>query len=171
MAKELELAEYNLHQNTGLDAGYTRFLSRAVAPVVCRFPGGEGLDFGSGPAPVLAQLLTAAGCSMSIFDKFYSPNPAPLAGEYDFVTATEVVEHLDAPGDTLGDLWQNVRSGGLLLIMTKRWLSLERFRQWHYKNDPTHIAYFHLNTFIYIAGRWRAQLLVLADDLVLIRKR
>lgn len=78
---------------------------------------------------------------MDIYDPYYAPNEFFKTKKYDFITATEVVEHLAEPGSALDHLWSLINRGGWLAIMTKRVTSLEAFANWHYKNDPTHISF------------------------------
>ena len=166
-----EKAEYDLHENSLEDPHYRRFLSRLYEPMMDRVrPGQAGLDFGCGPAPALADMFTQAGLSMAVYDKYYRPENAVFDTHFDFVTASEVVEHLANPMCEIDKIWRCIRPGGYLGIMTKRWISAEKFSGWHYKNDPTHIVFFHLNTFIWLACRLRGAVTVCSNDVVIIRK-
>jgi len=170
-----EKSVYDQHQNSPDDAGYRTFLSRLCDPICQRLaPGSRGLDFGSGPGPTLSVILTEAGHQVAIYDPFYAPDQSPLRPPpealYDFITASEVVEHLRHPGAELERLWRILNPGGLLGVMTKRVLDREAFSRWHYKNDPTHIRFFSAATFEYLAEHWRAELAIVGDDVVLFRK-
>ena len=165
-----EKTEYDLHQNNLEDEGYLSFLSRLSLPLLDRVSSGRGLDFGCGPAPALAKLLEQGGLQVELFDKFYFPKPSVLTKNYRFITASEVIEHLDQPGRTLDELWHRLEIGGHLGLMTKRWSEPERFSKWHYKNDPTHISFFHLRTFEWLATRWQARLEVCGPDVVIFMK-
>jgi|SRR5690625_460324 len=163
-----EKAHYDLHQNDAADPGYRQFLSRTFNPVVARLnAGAEGLDFGCGPGPTLSLMFREAGFFCAEYDLFYAPDAGVLQRPYDFITATEVVEHLSMPGQVLNRLWQLLRPGGVLALMTKRVLSVEKFATWHYRNDPTHIAFFHQHTFEWLARRWGAELVFPESDVVL----
>ena len=145
---EAERREYELHENEVGDPGYRRFLSRLAEPLQTRLePGARGLDFGCGPGPALAEMLREAGFSMALYDPFFHPESEVLEEKYDFITATEVVEHLHRPGQELRDLWQRLRPGGVLGIMTKLVIDREAFSRWHYKNDQTHVVFFSETTF------------------------
>ena len=168
---EQEKAEYDKHQNVVDDKGYRRFLSRLYEPVSKRIkPKSRGLDFGCGPGPALAQMFTESGCSMALYDVFYSPDKAVLAQTYHFITATEVVEHLSNPALVLDQIWSLVEPGGLLGLMTKRVKDQLAFSAWHYKNDPTHICFFHEKTFRFLAEKWDCNLSIIADDVVIFEK-
>ena len=169
---DAEQAIYDLHRNDFADAGYRRFLSRAAEPVLTRVaPGAEGLDFGCGPGPVLAQMLTEAGYRMALFDKFYYPDSAVLQCQYDFVVATEVVEHLSQPRAVWQQLWELLKPGGTLVVMTKRVRNQSAFIRWHYIQDPTHIAFYSDATFAWIGREWGFEVELSGADVVLLRKK
>lgn len=165
----VERAHYDLHENDPDDTGYRRFLSRTLNPVSARLPvGAQGLDFGCGPGPTLSRMFREKGFECAEYDIFYAADEQLLRQSYDFITATEVVEHLSAPGAVLGRLWQLLKPQGVLAIMTKRVLNAERFASWHYKNDPTHITFFHQHTFEWLAQQWQAGIEFVDHDVVLL---
>lgn len=166
-----EKAEYDLHRNQVDDPGYRRFLSRLAAPLLDRLPPlSEGLDFGCGPGPALAAMLEEAGHRVALFDLFYRADASVWQARYDFITATEVVEHLHHPGEELQRLWRHLRPGGWLGIMTKLVRDREAFAGWHYKNDPTHVCFFSRETWQWWAARQGTVPEFVADDALLLRK-
>lgn len=166
-----EKAEYDRHENTPGDPGYRRFLSRLAGPLMnCLAPGASGLDFGCGPGPALAVMLEECGCRVALYDVFYRPDTRVLQRRYDFITATEVVEHLHRPGEELGRLWRLLRPGGVLGIMTKRVTGREAFLRWHYKNDPTHVGFFSDATFTWWAAQHGARRALPGADTALLFK-
>lgn len=171
LSPEAEKAEYDRHQNSPDDAGYRRFLGRLCKPLVARLaPGRQGLDFGSGPGPTLSVMLEEAGHRVALYDPFYAPDPAVFERHYDFITASEVAEHLHRPRTELDRLWSCLEPGGILGIMTKRVLDRDAFSRWHYKSDPTHVCFFALETFEWLAQHWRARLTVCGPDVVLFER-
>lgn len=167
-----EKSVYDLHENDPADAGYRRFLSRLSEPLLQRLGerSARGLDFGCGPGPALAQIMREAGHTVALYDPYYFPDTAVLAGDYDFIMATEVVEHLAAPGLELERLWRLLRPGGVLGLMTKLVIDQQAFRSWHYISDPTHICFFSEETLQWWAARVDAELELVAADAVLLRK-
>ena len=116
-----------------------------------------------------------AGHSVALFDPYYAPDKSVLSARYDFITLSEVAEHLAEPGPELDALWAGLAPGGWLGIMTKRVRDQAAFSTWHYITDPTHIGYFSETTFQWLAGRWSstgrpATLVIAGDDVVLIEK-
>jgi hypothetical protein len=166
-----EKAEYDLHRNEVSDLGYRQFLTRLAHPLLSRMPDGcRGLEFGCGPGPALAAMLEEAGHTVSLYDPFYFPDRSVLQDDYDFVTATEVVEHLHRPGEELEMLWSQLRIGGWLGIMTKLVIDAQAFSRWHYKNDLTHVCFFSRATWKWWAESNTAELDIIGDDVILLRR-
>jgi SAM-dependent methyltransferase len=166
-----EKAEYDLHQNSPQDQGYRKFLSRLLIPLQKLLPPQtHGLDFGSGPGPTLSVMLEELGYKMTIYDKFYANLPERLMQRYDFITATEVFEHLHEPRTTLNQLWQTLKPNGYLGIMTKLVRDHTAFANWHYKNDLTHITFFSHQTFSWLAAQWQAEVTFIDNDVIIIKR-
>jgi len=172
VSAEEEKNRYDLHRNSPEDQGYRSFLNRIFIPMQkCLKPESCGLDFGSGPQPTLSVMFEEAGHSMTIFDFFYENVPSVLEKQYDFITATEVVEHLHNPREELEKLWACLKHGGRLGIMTKLVPDLDVFSCWHYKNDATHVCFFSLATFQWLALQWDADMTFADKDVVLFHKK
>ena len=166
-----EKARYDLHQNNPEDPGYRQFLNRLFLPLQGRLaPSSRGLDFGSGPGPTLSAMFEEAGHSMVLYDPFYAPESSALEGEYDFITATEVLEHLHHPGRELARLWNCLKPGGSLGMMTGMAPGVEEFARWHYIGDPTHVCFFRRETFEWQAARWQAQCVFVEEGVVILTK-
>ncbi|CAM3133820.1 class I SAM-dependent methyltransferase [Vibrio tubiashii] len=166
-----EKAHYDLHENDPNDQGYRRFLSRVADPILERIEtNSHGLDFGCGPGPTLSLMLEERGHTMSLYDIYYHPNPSVLENSYDFITATEVIEHLYEP-NKVWQQWLNlVKPGGWIGLMTKMVIDVEAFASWHYKNDQTHVVFFSRKTFQYLAERDQLKLEFIGNDVILLRK-
>ncbi len=150
-----EKAEYDLHENSSDDSGYLNFLSRLTDPLIARLGvPSAGLDFGCGPGPALHVLMQRSGHDMVLYDPIYRRDSALLQRTYDFVTMTEVAEHLHRPGETLLEVKSLVRPGGWLAVMTQPVLSQSAFRSWRYKDDPTHVVFYSHDTFVWLVDQW-----------------
>jgi hypothetical protein len=166
-----EKAEYDLHRNSSDDPAYRAFLSRLLIPMQARLkPGAKGLDFGCGPGPALSTMFSEAGFDINVYDIYYFTDRSVLEQPYDFVTATELVEHLYEPGKVLRQLWSLLPRGGCLGLMTKLLIDLEAFSKWHYKNDPTHVCFYSRDCFKYISDMINADLSVVGDDVIILTK-
>jgi len=130
----------------------------------------SGLDFGSGPGPTLHLMFEEAGHTMQIFDPFFANDPSVFEHQYDFITTTETAEHLYNPLVEFDRLWECLKPLGFLGVMTRRWTKVEKFKNWHYKNDDTHVVFFHEDTFHWLRDRWSAELEIYKRDVVIFRK-
>lgn len=166
-----EKAVYDLHENSPQDQGYCQFLKRLLDPLLLRLPPQQkGLDFGSGPGPTLSVLLEREGHSMDIYDPYYAPRTDVLSKTFDFISATEVVEHLRHPSQEFELLFRHLKPGGWLGIMTKLVIDQQAFSRWHYIQDLTHICFYSQSTFKYIAERFNAELEFMAKDVIFLKK-
>ena len=166
-----EKLHYDLHQNDPRDSGYRKFLSRLFEPMCERVPApAQGLDFGSGPGPTLSVMFAEAGYDMVIYDPCYADDASMLQRRYDFITASEVAEHLYAPGEVLAQLFGLLKPGGWLGLMTKLVIDQAAFADWHYKNDPTHVCFYSRETLQWWAQRMNCDITFIGRDVILLRK-
>jgi len=168
---EIEHRHYRLHENDPDDPGYRRFLSKLADPLLERLrESSEGLDYGCGPGPALARMLEKAGHSVALYDPFFFPSPAPLQHRYDFVTCSETAEHFHRPAEEFARLMALLRPGGWLAIMTCFQSDDTRFKDWHYRRDPTHVVFYRAESFRWIAADrgWCCEIPV--KDIALLRR-
>ena len=171
ISPEEEKARYEIHRNTSDDPGYRAFLERLFKPLIARLsPRSCGLDFGSGPGPVLSKMFEDQGHSMTLYDPFYADNPAAFEVTYDFITATEVFEHLHKPGMEANRVWECLTPGGWLGIMTSPVPDDDAFADWYYIRDITHVCFFPHDSFRWLAAQWNAELIIIEPDVILFRK-
>lgn len=169
--RDAERQIYDLHDNNPEDAGYQRFLAKLVDPILNRAPDeAHGLDFGCGPGPALAKMLAAKGMEVSLYDPFYAPNPETLARRYDFITCTEVIEHLHEPRKVFQQLDQLLKPGGWLGVMTCFQTDDARFANWHYRRDPTHVVFYRETTLQWLAREMGWALEIPTKDVALFHK-
>jgi Methyltransferase domain len=166
-----EKAIYDLHDNRPDDPGYCHFLSRLATPLCARLqPDSICLDYGCGPAPVLAQLIAARGHQVAIYDPFYAADSAVLDQRYDAVTCSEVAEHFRCPDREFARLFALLKPHGQLALMTKLVIDQTAFSRWHYKNDPTHISFFSSTTLHWLAEHYRCRLDLIGADVAIFRR-
>jgi len=149
-----EKAQYEHHNNNFESKGYVKmfedFLDYFWQDLDKNAT--HGLDFGSGPGPVLAQIMENRSLHVEIFDKFYQPNPIYKDKKYNLITSTEVFEHLQNPLETLKLFKKHLKKGGLIAIMTLfHDNNEENFLKWWYRRDPTHILFYTPKTFEVLA--------------------
>lgn len=172
LSAEEEKKRYDLHENNPDDEGYRKFLSRLAIPLNERLkPSSYGLDFGSGPGPALSEMITDMGHRVKIYDQFYADDREVLNKRYDFITATEVFEHLREPLETIELLWRILNPGGILGLMTKLVIDRQAFSTWHYITDRTHICFFSESTFNWLVGRLNARIEFIGSDVIMLYKQ
>lgn len=172
LSAEDEKAIYDLHENNPQDPGYRRFLSRLSTPLLEKLESKQkGLDFGCGPGPTLSAMLEAQGQQVDLYDPFYRNDPSVFGKQYDFICATEVVEHMRDPDKTFAALFEMLKQGGWLGLMTKLVTDEHAFYQWHYIRDMTHICFYCQSTFEYLAQHFNAELDVVENNVILLNKK
>ncbi len=144
---------YEQHQNSVTDKSYVAFLEQLSAPLarIAR-KGVRGLDFGAGPAPdahpALCEILKNAGLECLPFDPFFFPEMPD--GPFDFIASSETFEHFRRPAEQLWKIHDNLKTGGLLAVMTAFWDKTLFMNNWHYRRDFTHLCFYRLETFAWI---------------------
>ena len=162
---ESEKERYDLHTNSSDDPNYRKFLSKVHKPVSERVKvGAFGLDFGSGPGPTLSKMFEETGYKMKIYDHFYAKDEDALDLYYDFITSTEVIEHLHDPFTVMDKLWSMLKEEGLLALLTQPYPDKSDFDAWYYKNDPTHVCFFSPETMHWLEKKWKARLEIIGKD-------
>ena len=155
ISKQEEFEIYERHHNSIDDPVYVEYFNRFLLDAVFPFVqvGKQGFDFGSGPSPVLAQILKRDhDYQMDIYDLFYAPSKTYIDKQYDLITATEVIEHLADPLKTFRILAQLLKPNGILAIMTLFHHNDDKtFLTWHYIRDHSHISFYTPKTMEYIA--------------------
>ena len=168
---ETEKSRYDQHENSPDDPDYRDFLSQLYDPLIKRLPPGQfGLDFGSGPGPTLSVMFKEAGHDMNIYDPFYANQPSVFDENYDFITTTETSEHLFNPREEFEKLWNVLKPGGYLGIMTMLLQQPETFKTWHYRKDDTHVTFYQNRTFEWLAGYLGADVEFFGDRVIILRK-
>ncbi len=150
-----ELQLYERHENSIDDPDYVAFFQRFLEDAVFPYENGgsKGFDFGSGPSPVLAQLLERYhDYDMDIYDIYYAPEKVYTGKKYDLITCTEVAEHLENPVRYFRLFAALLKPGGILSVMTLFHNNDEEdFTGWYYMRDLTHISFYTPETLRYIA--------------------
>lgn len=157
ITSEEELKIYNYHFNSIEDSSYVAYFNHFIETSILPFvsEGKFGLDFGSGPSPVLAQLLMRDyGYAMDIYDLFYAPEKVYLGQKYDLITCTEVIEHIPSPLETFETFKDLLQTEGTLAVMTQfHPNNVDDFKVWHYMRDNSHISFFTPKTLEIIADK------------------
>lgn len=171
LSAEAEKTEYDKHENHADDLGYQTFLNRTLEPLLSRVStSAQGLDFGCGEGKALSLMAKARGYQIDNYDLYYANNPETLDRQYEFITLTEVIEHVSDAAGLLAQLDSLLKPKGILAVMTKRVQNQTAFASWHYKNDPTHINFYAEATFEWLTQHYGWRLEIIDKDVVFFYK-
>lgn len=168
-----EKATYDQHQNTFESTGYVNMFESFIEAFIEPVEGlKKGLEFGSGPGPVLYELLKRKGYDMMHYDPFYHPDMTYQTKAFDFITTTEVAEHFAHPIEEFEHLKSLLKPGGYLFVMTSfNKYDREDFLSWWYRRDNTHISFYTIETFQYIAKTTGLEILKHNNKNVIVLKK
>ena len=153
----LEKRHYDNHNNNLESLGYVKMFEKLIEEFV--FSDVKNiktvLDFGCGEGEVLPILLERGDISCDKYDLFYFPQKVYENKKYDLIVSTEVIEHLSSPLEIIKELLLSLNKDGYLLFMTCFHPSNdEKFLKWFYIKDVTHIGFFSIKTFEYLANEF-----------------
>jgi len=174
-SREAEERRYQEHNNEIDDVKYRNyfkaFIDRCVAPYS---KGNKVLDYGSGPTPVLKDVLERDyHYQVDIYDPFFAQSKANFNKTYDVITCTEVLEHVQDVHKLFRLFTSLTHDYSILALMTQFHPdSLETFYEWFYHRDLTHIGFYSLQTFQYLTNIYPFEIID-ADDMkmIVLRRR
>jgi len=152
---DLEYKEYLNHNNSFESKGYVLMFENLIDKFIKPLNiSGKALDFGSGPGPVLKELLIRAGYDTYDYDPFFNPNKEYLDNKYSLITVTEVVEHFVNPMIEFNHLKSLLDESGYLVLMTQlNAPSVDEFLKSWYRREKSHVSFYALKTIQYIAEK------------------
>jgi SAM-dependent methyltransferase len=154
LSKNDEKRRYQEHNNNVEDPGYQKFVEPIVSKVQKNFTKKQrGLDFGAGTGPVITKLLSDKGYHLKLYDPYFWNYPDNLKEKYDFIVCCEVIEHFRNPAKWFKLLKSLLKPGGGLYCMTDLYSDMVNFRKWYYKDDPTHVFFYHQKTLAWIKSQ------------------
>jgi hypothetical protein len=156
-----EKDRYLKHNNSIRTKEYTAFLERLMLPVirVLEQRGGtpsksRGLDFGSGPYPMMAELMAEHGYPLELYDPLFAPKDRAglLDQSFDFIICCETAEHFYHPAEEFGFMKKLLQPQGFIGLMTTLRKADSKIASWHYAQDETHVALYSEKTMGWIAA-------------------
>lgn len=152
LTPEEEKARYELHENNVTDPGYQEFVAPTVKAVLKNHDRShQGLDFGCGTGPVITKLLQDKEYSIRTYDPYFKRDADALEQNYAYIVCCEVMEHFRDPHKEFRLLRSLLKPNGKLYCQTDIYTEETDFPSWYYKNDPTHIFFYHPDTLQWIA--------------------
>lgn len=163
-----EKKRYDQHNNDVNDPGYRQFVKPLVDKVLQDYsPQAKGLDFGAGPGPVATVMLREKDFhEIAIYDPIYRPDRALLDDRFYFIICIEVIEHFRFPFEYFKLLRSLLLPAGSLYCMTALYDDDIDFEQWYYKNDPTHVFFYHRNALQWIKKQFSFSEIFIKDRLI-----
>jgi len=157
-----EKKHYDKHHNSFESLGYVKMFENLIDEFVNPYVKNidYALDFGCGEGEVLPTLLQNNKIRCDRYDLFYFPETTYKGREYDLIVSTEVFEHLESPLNVLKELLSHLKTDGYLLLMSAFHPADDKeFLKWWYIRDVTHIGFFNLRTFEYLADELNLRIL------------
>ena len=148
---EAEKSRYEIHDNDVEDKNYQRFVAPITGAIIKDFtPKSSGLDFGAGAGPIVSKVLQDNGFSVAQYDPYFHNHLELLQMQYDYIACCEVIEHFYNPNKEFKLLKSLLKPNAKLYCMTNIYDENTNFASWYYKNDPTHVFFYHKKTFEWI---------------------
>ncbi len=164
---ELEKKRYLEHNNDVYDSRYRAFVKPIVDAVISNFsPADIGLDYGAGTGPVISKMLKENNYNIIKYDPFFFNFPELLKNKYNYITSCEVIEHFHNPKNEFEYLRRMLLPGGKLFCMTEIYDESIDFNRWYYKNDQTHVVFYHKKTFEWLKDKYNFADLIVDGRLI-----
>ena len=171
LSESEERKRYDTHNNNPEDPRYRQFLSQLTVPLNELISiDSYGLDFGCGPGPTLSLIMQEKGHQMDLYDKFYARDQSVFKKTFDFITLTEVLEHLSDPIFEIERLKSILKPDGVIAIMTQTLTQNTDFKAWYYKNDPSHIGFYNQKSLGYLADYLALEIAHYSERIIFLKK-
>lgn len=156
LSNQEEKERYESHNNDVNDIRYQKFVSPIVESVKDNYNSNQiGLDYGAGTGPVITSLLEKEGYTLKLYDPFFHYYPNNLCKKYDYIICSEVLEHFHNPYDEFKNLTNMLNPKGSIFCMTSLYDEDINFENWYYKNDDTHVFFYHKKALEWIRDRFK----------------
>ena len=87
----------------------------------------------------------------------FFPNKSVFLRKFNFITCTEVIEHFFNPYKEFKKIDCILAKNSFLAVMTTFIPDNEKFENWYYRRDPTHVVFYNKKTFDFIGSqrKWK----------------
>ncbi|SDK13343.1 Methyltransferase domain-containing protein [Alkalibacterium thalassium] len=155
LSQEEEKERYKNHNNDVNDPRYQKFVSPIVEKVRDHYDTNHlGLDYGAGTGPVITSLLEKEGYALRLYDPFFHLYPKKLSIKYDYIICSEVIEHFHHPYEEFKSLAEMLKPKGSIFCLTSLYNEEIDFETWYYKNDDTHVFFYHKKALEWIRNKF-----------------
>lgn len=155
-----EKERYLAHQ---YDDNYKEYMIKLLNWI--NFDDKDVLDYGCGQHPILKEAFPLG--NFVNYDYYFYPSKGYLNIKYDIILLVEVIEHIKDVKGTLEEIISLLKPDGRIYIHTKMYDDSINFESWWYQRDITHISFFNIKTFEFIANKYNLKLEEINDFIVL----
>jgi SAM-dependent methyltransferase len=149
-----EKSRYLEHNNDSNDQKYRNFVSPITKSILSTFSKYNlGLDFGSGTDSAVSKVLIENQFQIKSYDPFFHDDKLVLEERFDYIACCEVIEHFHNPLKEFQLLKSLLLPNGKLFCMTNLYHENIDFHNWYYKNDKTHVFFYHKNSIAWIQNQ------------------
>lgn len=167
-----EKERYEEHNNDVYDKRYQSFVSPIVEEVLKDYDvSHKGLDFGAGTGPVITKLLRDHDYSIDIYDPFFANYKDKLTKKYDYIVCCEVMEHFHNPKLEFKRLKSMLKPLGSLYLMTSIYDEKIDWESWNYKNDPTHVFFYHKKALEFIENEYNFKKMNIKGNMIIYKNK
>ena len=139
-----EKNRYEQHINSISDIHYKNYFLKIIEKLGI-VQGERVLDFGCGKEEMLKHLLPQN--EVESFDIFFHRNDEIWTKKFHKIVLIEVFEHSREPKLEITKLRSLLAPEGKIIIMTQAYPDKNKFNDWFYKRDKTHIQFVSAKTF------------------------
>ena len=152
VSQEQAKKRYLTHHNQLTDERYLKYQTSIYETFVSLYlKTPDILDYGCGEA---APLKYVSGLEMALYDLYFFNDESVFNKRYDTIILIEIVEHFEDPFDTFDKLCSLLKPGGRLIVQTEFKPAFADILDWWYIRDETHVSFYDLEVFQYIAKRF-----------------
>ncbi|MGB0894396.1 MAG: methyltransferase domain-containing protein [Parashewanella sp.] len=129
------------------------------------------LNFGQTIEQQHMSKLNRSRHNLKQFNPLYPAHSNELTQQYDLIACHQILSKLSQPAKEWQLLQRLLKPNALLVIEVPILSNIEQFHCWPNKKALQHIAFYHANTFQFIAHHFNLELVYQQKNLVLLRKQ
>lgn len=129
--------------------------------------GAIGLDFNCGEKSFVSDIFSQNGKLIKLYDEKVKRDETILEDIYDFITVVHQIETYQNPREYFDKFYELLAADGILAIMCTPLCDLSMFNSWKFMRSPHHVAFYHLDTFEWIAKKYNYKLEIFSETVVI----
>lgn len=170
LPKQNEIERYQDNQTKNKQLQLANFIQTVINQLPTNNSTAIGLNFGRHLAGKALSKLILGEVELLQYDPSQQYERHVLQQQYDFICCYRVFDHFKQPSIQWQLLTKLLKPNGLLIINNHLLHDLNAFAKWHNKNNLTHVSFYNLACFQYLANLGQMQLIFAEKDLILMQK-